>query len=454
MNNRNRMYKTRALLFTLAFVVILILANLLITKITDIYPIKIDVTSDERFTLSEESKTVLSKLEKDVTIYLVESGKYPMESSVAEIIDRYRKFSNGKIKVVSKDIVTDYEFAARYGDLASYGSVIFECGEVYKTEYSGDLISENDMLYSIENTITNNIIYVSSDANSLVYNTTGHNEEDLGTITTALNSENYSFVNIDLLRSDIPRNVALLTIYGPKKDFDPVEIAKLGDFLDKGGSIQLYLDSDTTKLTNLYKFAEDWGIIISDSYVVEKDPDRLDVQSGGLMHPNISEYAFAEGIFDSDDTIVIKDSHSLGYDGDNLKGAQNVVGMLYSSEKASSRAISDSSVVSEGEQCIAILSTKFEEDSESNFYVCGTTDLFDSSYFEEGSRYSNRDFYLKSIGWMCGFKDSIKISSKRAHSDILTLSKADGTRYTFVIFFAALAILVFGIVVWTRRRYL
>lgn len=455
MQNRNRTFRIQSLVFTVIFVIILLLGNLVITKISDKFPLKFDVTSDNRFSLSDESKNILKNLEKDVTIYLIESGKYPMDPTVVEVIDLYRKYAEGHINVVSKDIVTDYAFATKYGGNLSYGSVIFECGEIYKTEYYSNLISKDDLVYTIENTITNNIIYVSSDANSLVYITKGHNEDESGAVTTALNSENYTYKYIDLLKEDIPSNVALLTVYGPKKDFDPTEIAKLNSFLTKGGSVQIYLDPDTTKLSNLYRFAEDWGIIITDNYIVEKDSSRIDVLSSNLMHPFITEYAFSEDVFDENATVVLSNVHSLSYEGSNPKGAQNVIAMLYTSKNASSRAIADSKTVSEGEQYLAVLSTKFDDNNkESNLYVVGTTDLFNTTFFEEGSRYSNRDFYLKSIGWMCGFKESIKISSKRAHSDILGISKADGVKYTLIIFAVSVLILAMGIVVWARRRYL
>ena len=178
------------------------------------------------------------------------------------------------------------------------------------------------------------------------------------------------------------------------------------------------------------------------------------MQSGELKHPNKTDYSFSEWIFDDNSILLLKDSHALGYIEKNAEGAQNTVAMLYSSKTAASRRISDSKTASEGEQYSAVLATKIEGDKEANLYVCGTTDLFSSDYFEEGSRYSNRDFYLKSIGWMCGFKDSIKISSKRAYSDTLTLSAADGWLYTKIIFAISAVILILGIVVWARRRYL
>lgn len=455
MLNRNKTYKIQALVFTLGFVLILLFVNLIATEAGNKFNFAADLTSNSRFTLSKQSEDILSKLDKNITIYLAESEKKPMDSRVTEILNRYSNAANGKITIESVDIVKNYSFASKYSEQnISYGSVIFECGENSKIEYSGNLFSKDDVLYTVENTLTNDIIYVSSDANSLVYNIVGHNEDDLGTVATALNSENYTVMNIDLLKQDIPGNAALITAYGPKTDFDAVEISKISKFLKNGGSVQIYLDPDTTGLSRLYELCEAWGISVTDNYIVEKDNDRIDMQSGELMHPYITDYSFAEGLFDDNSILLLKDSHALGYIEKNTEGAQNTVAMLYSSKTAASRRISDSKTASEGEQYSAVLATKIEGDTESNLYVCGTTDLFSSDYFEEGSRYSNRDFYLKSIGWMCGFKDSVKISSKRAYSDTLTLSAADGWLYTKIIFAISAVILILGIVVWARRRYL
>ena len=133
--NRNRTYKLQALAFTLGFVLILLLLNLIIGEAGNKFNIAADLTSNSRFTLSKESIDVLKKLDKEVTVYLAESEKKPMDSRVTEVMKRYANASDGKIVIKSVDIVKDYSFASKYSEQnISYGSVIFECGENSKTE--------------------------------------------------------------------------------------------------------------------------------------------------------------------------------------------------------------------------------------------------------------------------------------------------------------------------------
>lgn len=461
MKNRNKIFRTRAIMLTVAFLLVLLLANMLITKIVDKYPLKMDLTSDGKFTLSEESKKILKDLDKPVTIYLIESAKYPIKRDVVEIIDRYKKYADGKIEVISKDIVTDIAFGLELEGVhsikdISYGNIIFTCGEHHRIEHEDDLMNDADMLYSTENTITNHIVYLTSDANSNVYMTVGHDEDDLGTLTTALNSHDYTFNSVNLIKNNIPDSAGLLLVVGPKKDFSVSEIEKLNSFMLNGGSIQIYLNPAAKKLTNLYGFAEEWGIEITDNYIEERDVDRIDIESSDLMHPYITPYSFTEGVFDENSTLVINEVHSLGYFESNPKGAQNVIAMLYTSEDAISRANANSPNAKTGEHYAAVMSTKYDDNGgDCNLMVVGTTSIFQQEYFDnKNSRYCNRDFFLKSVDWMCNFRDSIKISSKSVHYDNLGLSYADGIKYTILIFSVSIIILAIGIVVWARRRYL
>ena len=86
-------------------IAIAIVVNLIITQVVKTYPLKIDATRNKLYELTDDSKRIVSTLPKEVNIYLIESENNPMSSEVVEVIDRYRKASNGKITVESLSLI-------------------------------------------------------------------------------------------------------------------------------------------------------------------------------------------------------------------------------------------------------------------------------------------------------------------------------------------------------------
>ncbi|MFZ4260879.1 gliding motility-associated ABC transporter substrate-binding protein GldG [Sphingobacterium sp. HJSM2_6] len=106
----NRIYvqkKSVYLNYALTFLVFAVLNLPVITRAMG----SIDFTADQRFTLSETSRAVLSKLEKDIHITLFLDGDLPngftrLRNSTIEMIQAMKSFSNGKF---------DYQLIDPYG---------------------------------------------------------------------------------------------------------------------------------------------------------------------------------------------------------------------------------------------------------------------------------------------------------------------------------------------------
>lgn len=73
---------------------------------------------------------------------------------------------------------------------------------------------------------------------------------------------------------------------------------------------------------------------------------------------------------------------------------------------------------------------------------------------EDNSTYANGDYFLNSVAWMSQLKDAVKIRAKSLVSDTLKLTVGKGITYTIVIFVISILILIAGVVIWARRRFL
>ena len=462
--NKNFKYGRNALLFTCLVLSIMLFVNLIITEVVSVYPLKADMTRNKIFALTDDTKRILNEMKKDVFIYLIESEKRPIENDTIEVIDRYRKESNGRIKVESVDISTNPTFAKKFEGKASlsFGTIVIECGDRVKTLNATDFISSETKTYTAENKMTNAILYAMSEQTQNVYLMTGHGEKEFGIMETLLNQSFYTIKEFQFLNNEIPEDAQIMICIAPTKDFSAAEIEKLDYYLEQGGNVQFYFDVGTTDLERLYTYLQEWGITVNNDYLYESDPNRY-YGSGTTaainIIPNVESYAFTQGV-NQNALMIVPFSSSLTLADTNVKKA-TVVPLLSTSEKAYSRtdfAADGFSTPIKGDAAgyhtMSAMSVLEKNGNESNVMVTGTSQLLLNSLMEDNSTYANGDYFLNSIAWMSQMEDAVKIRAKSLVSDTLKLTVGKGITYTIIIFVISILVLIVGVVIWARRRFL
>lgn len=107
------------------------------------------------------------------------------------------------------------------------------------------LYSVIESLDGIVNSIVGSIIGI----NPVIGYSMGHDEmsftdmRDGAVNFRPLVPDMYDFQNVDLSKDDIPESIQTLVINGPKKEFSDLELFKIDQFLMKGRSVVLFLDS-------------------------------------------------------------------------------------------------------------------------------------------------------------------------------------------------------------------
>ena len=104
-NSRKLKYGTVAMVFSIAFVIMVIVANLIFTALDDRFNLKYDMTSEKLFTITEATENLLSDLDTEVSIKFmmpidkVEEngiGKYVLECAQSYA----QKFDNIKLECI------------------------------------------------------------------------------------------------------------------------------------------------------------------------------------------------------------------------------------------------------------------------------------------------------------------------------------------------------------------
>lgn len=226
-----------------------------------------DLTAAKQFSLSDQSRNVVSKLDAplDVMVFARDSESQPLK-------DRWQEYAYSSNQIKTTYIDPDKQPAiAQQNQIQQYGTMVLN--------YKGrtDRITANS-----EQDITGSIIKLVSGQQRKVYFTSGHGEKD--TVSTerdgyngavdALKRENYAVETIVLAQKPtVPDDASVVVVAGPKVDFFAPEVDALKAYLGKGGKLLLMLDPpdrpESAPLTNLIALAHEWGIDLGNNVVVD-----------------------------------------------------------------------------------------------------------------------------------------------------------------------------------------
>jgi len=226
-----------------------------------------DLTANKQFSLSDQTRSVLQKLDSplNITVFTQETNFQPFK-------DKLKEYEYTSSKVATDYVDPDKKPAiASQNQVQAYGTILFK----YKDR------SER-ITTDTEQDITTAIIKVVQGTTKKVYFTQGHGEKDAtsgerdgyNAIADALTKENYTVDTLVLAQAgQVPDDASVVVVAGPKTDFFPGEITALKNYLGKQGKLLLELDppdkTDSQPLTNLVALAHEWGIDVGNDMVVD-----------------------------------------------------------------------------------------------------------------------------------------------------------------------------------------
>ncbi len=267
-------YGTFSTVITLVFIAVLIVINLIIGEIDH----KFDFTSEDTYSISEKTQTVLDGLDEDITIYtLFKTGSSDnIITRVQQVLDKYAQ--NPHIKVENKDIYLYPDFVKNYTTEdkgVGVNSLIVTNGKLYKV-INYDEYFDTSGTFNVESCVTGAINYVGLEGSSTVYAVTGHGENEPEKFTNFVKQAelaNYDFKTIDLLKNNIPEDCAVLLITSCYRDYSADEVQKIKDYLTADGRLMCVV-SDINKADhpNLISILNAYGVDIGKDYILESEP--------------------------------------------------------------------------------------------------------------------------------------------------------------------------------------
>lgn len=277
--------KIRRGVFNSSFVVIGLAIVVAVNVFANELPEKaksVDLTSQNLYTLTDESVNLVKNLKQDVTLYVLSSEK-SADDTVARTLSNYEDVSS-HIKVEYIDPAVSPNFYASYTDTApSDGSIIVVCGNTSKVVSSSDLYqydidystyTQTKSAYDGEGQLTSAISYVTSEDLPKVYTITGHGETALDdTFKSALEKMNISVEDLTLLQEEaIPEDAAAVIINGPTSDFSADDATKISTYLAGGGKLIVTTAYNKTEDTpNFDGILSAYDIQVTNGLVMDSD---------------------------------------------------------------------------------------------------------------------------------------------------------------------------------------
>ncbi len=269
-----------------AVIAAIVILNVGSTHIPDKYS-QFDITAQGYFSVGEETKTMLSSLDKDVTIYVL-AAEGEADQIVKRYLNNYDSLSK-HVKVIYKSM-NDYPmFYMDYSETAPSGdSLIVTCGEDYRVidynelyEYEFDqyTYTYNVTGSNIESLLTASInSFINGDNKLKAYCLAGHDELSVPVyITDVLSKNGFVFEDLSLIQTkEVPSDCDLLIVNNPQADISESDAEAIRKYADNAGNIIFVAalgESGTDDYDNLIN---SFGVTITEGTVLEANANYMD----------------------------------------------------------------------------------------------------------------------------------------------------------------------------------
>jgi len=468
LGRRQLKYGTNTVVLAVVVLGILGAANYLLARHTK----RFDLTKDQRYSLSDQTRKVMAGLKDDVKITY-----FQRQRDMARGQDRLKEYTglSQHLKVEFVDPVQSPAKAQAYDVRGPWPILVVEKGDK-RERVSND--GEQD--------ITNALIKVTREGKKTVCMLEGEGErsgEDsaergFSGVKSSLTKSLYEVKNVFLMREKtVPSDCTILLVGGPEKDLLPETTAAIRDFVKKGGKAFVMVEAELKEAyPNLVALLKDFNIEAGSDVVVDVSGMG---QLLGLseLAPLAMDYPFHPITQNFRLSTVFGAARSVQAGKDTIEGvtAQDLV-------KTSDRSWAETDIAlrgpirfEEGKDrmgpiALAAVATvkgptpaptptpspapspapEEPKAPEGRVVAVGDADFASNSLL---GIQGNQDFFLNAVAWLAEDADLISIRPKEPENQALFLSRQvqQNVAWLALVILPGLFV-VLGVVSWWRRR--
>ena len=450
MNQRQKQYSIYSTFYVFVVIAVLGVANYLANKNNKTF----DTTSNQRYSLSEQTTKVVKGLAKDVhiTYWHGEEGA----GTAKDVLNQYTALSS-KLKVEYVDAIKKPTLARAAG-ITNLGTIVIESGN--RREEAKGITEEQ---------ITSALVRVLKGTERTVCFAQGGGEKDLDksardgytAVKDAIERDNFKILKLNLLESsEIQPKCTALVIPGPKFDYPAASVESLKKHVEAGGKVLFMLDPPfqveklrVSENKALIDVLAGWGVTVNKDLVV--DLSRVGQMMGGAVLANKFEsHAVVREM--GGRPVVMAFPRSM----EGKSTDKTTVEKLFSS-LSSSFALTDLSKAEidpnpdkdkRGPFTMSVAGSykTGQENKDGRFIVVGNSSFIDNGNIQ---LYGNSDLFLNMLAWLSADEDMISIRPKDPEDRRIQLDQGQlNTVIAVSQFVLPLIALGAAIYIWRKRR--
>ena len=434
------------------FYILLVIAVILLAKLSIRTNISSDWTANGRHSLSSASIEFLKQLDMPINIQVFANAQYPYQKELRALLHRYQRYSDRlTISYINPDASPDL---VRKFNIQQQGEMVVSLNDAMQ-KHVFDLS---------EQSLTNALIAVSRRQEKWLIFIEGHGERnpfgqanfDLATWGQQLENQGFKLKRLNLAKhSQIPANATALVIASPELEWLPGEIDIVKSYINDGGHL-LWL-AEPASNQHLTSLAEALGIEFIAGIVTDPNTQLL-----GIPDPQftlITDYSnHAIGIATQGATLFPKAvaietnaaNHHHWHYLPLLITADNAWSETTATDEPAS-ALFDLGEDTKGPLNIGYLLTNENEDGHhQRIAIIGDGDFLSNTYIGNGS---NLDLGVSIANWLVNDDDLITIPAKTTIGGQLELNQSQqlliGLGFLIVL---PILLLIAGFIIWWYRR--
>ncbi|CAG1012086.1 hypothetical protein BURK2_04433 [Burkholderiales bacterium] len=424
------------------------------------YKLRVDLTADNRYTLSSQTIKILKSLPEDIEAIAFYRSDERTRQAMFDLLSEYAYHSpRFTFRFVDPD--RDPSEAVKYG-ITSYRTTLLK----YRDRQ--DTVGTES-----ENKLTNALIKLIARDTKVFYFAQGHGEKRIGSLEEngyaylkdAVERENHQVRELLLMNAEkVPDDAAVLVVAGPETDYLPAELDKISGFIRKGGRVLFLLDPGGAPA--FVPYLRQFGFELGADLIIDK---MSQVYGANFLMPVVVAYFKNHPVTaDFDLATFFPIARSVRIKEDPAKGSYE---LALTSDKSWTTA---AKLTKEDEQfsaerhkrgpvsVVAVTAAEVDlatakpgaggEDIKTwgKVVVIGDSDFASNKFLKTAG---NRDFVLNVLNWLAEEHILISIRKKEPGLTPLMLTQVQGrVVFWLVVVILPSLVLALGLAVAARRR--
>lgn len=429
--------------------------------------LSIDVTTNKLYTLTNDTKELVSGISDDITIYVLVGEEYK-DINLDKTLRKIEELSE-HITVTYVDPAVNPHFYSNYSLEEPVTNSVIVVGPERNRIIDYDSIYEYEFYsyyeyqitgYDGEGQIVSALAYVTTDEMPRIYVVGGHQELELEErFLQAIQKENIVYEPLSLLTVEaVPEDARAIIINAPLNDFSEDDTDKIIAYLEKGGNALIIPSWTDEKLPNFEKIMAYYGVSVAEGIIIEGDADRYYQQIPYFIFPQIDAAPMTDKIIDVSvfspyaQGLLYHEAEGIYYTPLLETGYDSFIKAYEESELEIATDFRKEEDDVEGPFVIALHAEKTVENAEiSNAVIVGVEFFFttDADSIVPGN---NVKFFGSIISALTEHRSSILIPVKQ-YTELMTFSTRTATVVGILaIVVIPLCCLSTGFIIWLYRR--